>query len=303
MLRCLRRHAAARRAPGLHALLLGVTALACLSCEVENYEDPDGPRWSGEYAKGDAPLGDTLQVVTFNIEFAIEIDEAIRDLRSNPKLKSAQVMLLQEMDESGTERIAEALGYDYVYYPSSRHEGNRNYGEAVLSAWPIVQDKKLLLPHRNPINGRLRIAVLAVLDTPRGHLGVASVHTDVPTLGPEARLDQARAVRDAALALEIPLVVGGDFNTSDWAVGKTVAVFKDKGFEWVTQNVHNTGSAFGHHILDLDHVFSRGLPGIAAGSVVSDASDHHPVWVTLDASSLSAKRDDDSQAERSGGAP
>jgi endonuclease/exonuclease/phosphatase (EEP) superfamily protein YafD len=253
---------------------------------VENYDDPDGPRWSGEYAVQGAPLDDELRVVTFNIEFAIEIDKAIATLRDSEQLNHAQVLLLQEMDEGGTERIAKALGYDYVYYPSSRHEDDRNYGEAVLSVWPIVRDRKLLLPHLDPLNGRLRIAVLAVLDTPRGQLGVASVHSNVPTLGPEARLDQARYVRDAALELGMPVIVGGDFNTSDWAVDATAAVFTQKGFDWASKGVHDTGSWKGEYFLDLDHVFSFGLPGLAAGSVSTDASDHRPLWVTLDSSRL-----------------
>ncbi len=253
---------------------------------IENYDDPDGPRWSGEYAVQSAPLGDELQVVTFNIEFAIKIDEAIATLRDSEQLKHAQVLLLQEMDEGGTDRIAKALGYNYVYYPSSRHQDDRNYGEAVLSVWPIVRDRKLLLPHLDPINGRLRIAVLAVLDTPRGEIGVASVHSSVPTLGPEARLDQARYVRDAALELGMPLIVGGDFNTSDGAVDATAAIFTEKGFDWASKGVHDTGSFKGQYFLDLDHVFSLDLPGLAAGSVSTNASDHRPLWVTLDSSKL-----------------
>ncbi len=287
MLRSLRRRAVPHRAHRLPLLFVSVGALTCLGCEVENYDDPNGPRWSGEYRTENVPLGDEVSVVTFNIEFSIKIDEAIRDLKAHDTLSRAQIVLLQEMDETGTDRIAKALGYDYVYYPSSRHEDDRNYGEAILSKWPIVRDQKLILPHRDPMNGRLRIAVLAVLDTPRGPLGVASVHTDVPWLGPEGRLDQARAVRDAALALDMPLIVGGDFNTSDFgSVDATVDVFEEKGFAYASKGVENSGSAFGKHTLDLDHVFSMGLPRIAAGMEESDASDHFPVWVKLDASGL-----------------
>ena len=262
---------------------------------VENYDDPNGPRWAGNFAPARAPLADELHVVTFNIEYALRIEQAIATLEDSEELARAHVLLLQEMDEGGSERIAAALGYDYVYYPGSRLEDGRNYGGAVLSVWPIVHDEKLLLPHLDPMNGRRRIAVLAVLETPRGRIGVASVHTNVPTLGPEARLDQARYVRDAAHELGLPAVVGGDFNTSDWAVDSTVAVFTQKGFEWASKGIGDTGSVHGHHFLDLDHVFSRDLPKVAAGRVDTNASDHRVVWVTLDASALPRVSDNASE--------
>src|SRR6187399_481096 len=208
------------------ALLFASLAPACSL--VENYDDPDGPRYSAEFAPAQDAAGEELAelgVCSFNIEFSERIAEAIEDLRGDEHLRNCSVVLLQEMDWSGAQRIAEALALDVVYYPGSVHTG-KDFGNAVLSRWPILDDAKLILPHRNPTNGRIRIAVRATLDAPFAPVTVYSVHSDTPWLGAAARLDQAEAVAADAARSAGPVIVGGDFNTSDpGSVDSTVERF------------------------------------------------------------------------------
>jgi endonuclease/exonuclease/phosphatase family metal-dependent hydrolase len=159
-------------------------------------------------------------LASFNIEFADEVELAIQEIGQSPELNAAAVVLLQEMDADGTDAVARELGYNYVYYPGSVNHG-QDFGNAVLSRWPIVADEKLILPHRNPTNGRIRIAVSATLDTPSGSVVAFSVHTETPWLGPRARLDQARAIVADAEQFTEPVVIGGDFNTLE---GRSVDV-------------------------------------------------------------------------------
>jgi hypothetical protein len=49
------------------------------------------------------------------------VDRAIALLASEPALRGADVLLLQEMNGEATRRIAEALGPWYVYYPAFFH--------------------------------------------------------------------------------------------------------------------------------------------------------------------------------------
>ena len=157
----------------------------------------------------------------------------------------------------------------------------KDFGNAVLSRWPIVDDAKLILPHRNPTNGRIRIAVSATLDAPCAPLTVFSVHTDTPWLGPAARLEQAEAIASHAARFAGDVVVGGDFNTSDpGSVDATVEGFTSRYFTWATETFHRpVGGAFGSGT--LDHFFVKGLSVKAAGTVKTDASDHQPIWVEL----------------------
>src|SRR5262245_47892387 len=94
-----------------------------------------------------SPLRGRVRGITFNIRFAREIDRAIALLIEDRDLQGADLVFLQEMDAPGTERIAAALGMHYVYYPATVHPGNgRDFGNAVLSRWPLRDEHKIVLP-------------------------------------------------------------------------------------------------------------------------------------------------------------
>ena len=273
------RSAVRGRAPAV-ALLCACLVPGCAL--VENYDDPDEPRYAAEFApptESAEPLAE-LSVCSFNIEFSEHITEAIRDLSGDDHLRSCSVVLLQEMDWPGAQRIAEALALDVVYYPGSVHSG-KDFGNAVLSRWRILDDAKLILPHRNPSNGRIRIAVRATLDAPFAPITVYSVHSDTPWLGAAARLDQADAVAADASRFAGPVIVGGDFNTSDpGSVDSTVERFTSRAFSWATAAVPPSASGpLGKS--KIDHIFVKDFDVAAAGAVPSDASDHQPIWVNL----------------------
>ncbi len=260
------------------APLMGVILFGCSL--VHNYDDPDGPRYDGQFSTDPFRSSEDFTLATFNIKFAEKVERAIDELQTDPELCDASLLLLQEMDPQGTDTIAERLGYDYVYYPGSKHNG-KDFGNAVLSRWPIVSDEKLILPYRNPANGRIRIAVRATLDTPEGRLVVYSVHTETPWLGPAARLEQVEAIVDDAADVDEQLAIGGDFNTlEERSIEETVELFGARGFTWATRSVApSTTSPVGS--FNLDHVFVRKLEARFAKTQPSSASDHQPIWVGL----------------------
>lgn len=247
---------------------------------MEIYDDLEGPRYIGSYSSAHELDADEFTVATFNIEFGERIARATREIRGNSELDAARVLLLQEVDADGVDQMARALGYDYVYYPGSVHQ-DKDFGNAVLSRWPIIDDEKLILPHRNPTNGRIRIAVRGTLDTPSGPLVVFSVHSETLWLGPRARMEQARAIADDARRFEAPTVIGGDFNTLESAiVEETVELFERAGYAWATAEAPpSTESLLGD--LRLDHLFVKGLEELGARTQSTEASDHQPLWVKL----------------------
>jgi endonuclease/exonuclease/phosphatase family metal-dependent hydrolase len=259
---------------------LSLSSGLCLGsgCELaHNYTDPSGPRYAGWYAEEPATLRDLprLNVVSFNVQFSKEYARAAAELASSAELADADIILLQEMDVTGTTYIAKALGYDFVYYPGSVQHG-RDFGNAVLSRWPIVADEKILLPHANPTDGRVRIAVCATLHTPMGDLRAYSVHLETPWLGPRARMDQAQSVLVHARGSELATIIGGDFNTGDpGALGTTVDVFERAGFLWASREA---GDGLG----TLDLTFVRDLGTLGSGTVSTRASDHRPLWADVE---------------------
>ena len=257
------------------ALVLCVVAVA--ACRTgRDYTSPDEPRFAGapDSARARSSAADnTLRIVSFNIEFSLRVDSAIALLQSEPALRGADVVALQEMDEEGTRRVADALGMWYVYYPAIRHRRTkRNFGNAVLSWWPIVEDAKITLPHPSRYAGTHRVATaatIAVGDTTR--IRVYSTHLGtVADISGGAREDQLRAIlKDAE---RYPLtVVAGDLNSAD--IGR---IATRAGYTWPTEKGASTTMMF-----RWDHVFLKGLTANGSGTIRDQrgTSDHRPIWV------------------------
>ncbi len=242
-----------------------------------NYATPEGPRYAGAPAESrvagpESP--ETLRIASFNMEFALHVDSALAVLTSDPALRGADVLLLQEMNGEATRRVAEALGMWYVYYPAIFHfRTDRDVGNAVLSRWPIVEDEKIVLPHLSRFVRTQRTATAATIRLGRDTVRVYSTH--LGTMGdvsPAARRGQLRTIIADAEGYR-RVIIGGDMN--DVGVGQ---VARETGFAWPTEHGPET-TRLGR----LDHIFFRGMsrPEQSASGTVLDvrgASDHLPVW-------------------------
>ena len=266
---------------GVAIIVVAVVLLA--RRPVTNYPDSDRPLFSGQYSDGPPDTDGIIKVITWNIAFAKEVDQAIEEFQENEALQDAGIILLQEMDETGTEAIARALNYDYVYYPASIHSRHdRNFGNAVLSKWPILDSEKIILPHQNPTNEQIRIAVRAILSIDGQEVPVYSVHTETFWLGSQGRNDQFAYLADRYGPDNEFVIAGGDFNTvTPASLASLDDRFRQVGMERVSEGAGETKS-IGAVGFTLDHIYARGLSPLATG-VVSDAeaSDHKPVWVEL----------------------
>ena len=137
---------------GVASLLILFLVMATRRRSLKNYTDPDGPYYEGRHAEGGAVFDGYVKVVSWNINFSERIDEAIETLAGVEALQDADILLLQEMDASGVEQVAQNLGYDYIYYPASIHvRHGRDFGNAILSRWPISHPSKVILPNTFPM--------------------------------------------------------------------------------------------------------------------------------------------------------
>jgi endonuclease/exonuclease/phosphatase family metal-dependent hydrolase len=240
-----------------------------------NYPDPGGPRYTGgRGVPTESENANALRVASFNIEYALRVDSAIAVLVGDSALRSADVILLQEMDEKGTRRIADTLGMRYVYYPAVfRFKTGRDLGNAILSRWPVVEDRKILLPHLSRIVNSQRVATAATIRVSDALVRVYSLHLGTMMgLSPAARGDQLKAVLADAERYS-RAVIGGDLN--DPGIGR---VARDMGYAWPTQRGPATT-----RVGRLDHILFKGFrnaDSAATGTVldVRGASDHLPVW-------------------------
>ena len=253
-----------------------------------NYLDADGPLHvfrPEAVARAAAPAtGSPFRVVSFNVAHAIEIDRAIEVLRATPELRGIDVLALQEMDAPGTERIARALGFQSVYFPSGVHPAHRkDFGCAVLSPWPLEAPAKVLLPHGARVSGLRRAAASATVVRGRERVRVYSVHLPAPvSVSPGSRREQLRVLAADAARYDDPVVIAGDFNSHG-----AVEELAKAGFRWTTRETGVTARLrlLGMNVKSLayDHVLARGLDAYATGVVEDNrgASDHKPIWALL----------------------
>jgi endonuclease/exonuclease/phosphatase family metal-dependent hydrolase len=265
--------------------LLALATLLLTGCANGiNYTSDVGPRYASALLDqprvrggGDvAPVGlpESFRVVSFNAMYSEQVDSVLALITGEPNLRDADVIVLQEMNDEAAAHIASALDMSFVYYPAIYHPvPARNFGNAILSRWPIVDDGKLILPHLSWSRRAQRAVVMATLQVGSEQVRVLAVHLSTPLeIWYDGQKDQALAVLDAADDYE-HAIVAGDLNGH--GVGK---VFEKAGFAWPTRKVGDT-----HRFFSVDHVLARGFVSLGGGKVTDTrgASDHKPVWGVL----------------------
>jgi endonuclease/exonuclease/phosphatase (EEP) superfamily protein YafD len=271
---------------GTRFCLWGLLLLALVGCAHETALTQADIRLYSGLSDGTPPSeSDSLVCVSYNIEYSEELEQALADLTSDPRLRHPDILLLQEMDPEGVAFLAGHLGMNYYYYPSfiSPHHG-RLFGTAVLSPWPLGEPQSIVLPHPNPLTDNRRAALAVDVQIGARVVRTVSVHLSTLIVDLEDRLEQAVIVGDSLVADVGPTIIGGDFNTGTNYEGTLFRrVARKAGFREARVLEDRTASGgpldLVGYDLKLDHIYYRDLEFVAAG--VSDkakASDHLPVW-------------------------
>ncbi|MDQ0457922.1 endonuclease/exonuclease/phosphatase family metal-dependent hydrolase [Rhizobium paknamense] len=158
--------------------------------------------------------------MTYNIQYGFGLDGQYDPERIAKSLKGADVIALQEVTRGAAVNNGADLpeifagffpDYHWVYgpacdlYVSSEMIGGRRvdrryqFGNMVLSRWPILSNRLLLLPRTRTFEklNMQRGATEALIDTPGGPLRVYSVHLD--HVAPDERIAQIRMLKTRAL--------------------------------------------------------------------------------------------------------
>ncbi|HLF18690.1 MAG TPA: endonuclease/exonuclease/phosphatase family protein [Candidatus Omnitrophota bacterium] len=250
-----------------------------------NYTHPQEPRYADLHlAKVSPHPGNTLKVVSYNIEYSKKISQAVKLLQTHEDLKNADVICLQEMTLEAVRTIGEALKYNYVYYPALLHPVlAKDFGNAILSKWPIVHDQKILLPHSNPKSSQ-RVAVISTIYFQNKPVVITCVHLKV-LIKPSFRKEQITKLLKNLPLEELPIIIAGDFNTFTKANNQAISDPLIKAdFIPATDGL---GWSHKHWTLlnkksQLDHIFIKGLEIVKTGKVINrKSSDHIPIWAEL----------------------
>lgn len=263
--------------------LLSISVISCANpFRFINYSLSNTPRYS---LTANPPYRDIykekIKVVSYNIKHSAKIKQAIELLKSDPDLAEADILLLQEMIPSAVEKIAAELDYNYIFYPAVIHPIlNDNFGNAVLSKWPITFDENIIFP---PIKekSRHRIAVAAKLRINNQDILVYSLHMGI-FMKPNQRNEQIQGILDAIDKEVKYCIVAGDFNTiQEKDADGVIKTFSESGFEHATPNVDWTYKHwyFMNYKSTFDHIFVRGPEILQSGKVEDRTpSDHLPIW-------------------------
>lgn len=247
-------------------------------CRTLNYPAEGGPVYQGM----PGVVSDTdprLRIVSYNVAYSLRVDLTIEAL-TRPPLAGADILGLQEMEAPAVEAIAHRLGYAWIYFPITVHpKSGRDFGNAILSPWPIRNVRKLMLPHKSLIMNQHRTATVADVEVEGRTIRVYSTHLGAPvgTSGGK-RKDQIDTILADARETSLPVVILGDFNSL--GIARRVAA---QGYTWVTAKIGPTTQRF-----RFDHILTRGLPEAEAAEAGTwtggpKASDHHPIWAVLPA--------------------
>ncbi len=238
-------------------------------------------------ANAPAPI-DSVRVVSWNIRYGENLEQAIDEIRANPELARADIILLQEMGPDGTRRMAEELGMHHIYGGAAVHPHHKKlFGNAVLSRWPIINDKVLILPHETLLTGHRRIAVAADIDLGGMTVRAISIHTATVVMDQEKRIEQAKAARDSLGGFAGPVVIGGDYNTvSEYDVTLLRQVMRRLRMKTVRlpagPTISNKYKKLPGSESVLDHIFCKEFePGSRGVVRQALASDHYPIWAVL----------------------
>ena len=168
---------------------------------------------------------DRIRVATYNIHHGVGADNVLDPGRIAAFLRQVDIALLNEVDvnwaRSGftdqARAIAAAAGFEhYVFGPSlvlphavpgRAMPGPAEYGNAVLSRFPITRSERHLLPQ--PPGREPRSALLAELSIDGAPLTVIATHLG---LNRSERRAQAETLAALVRKVRTPVILAGDFN-------------------------------------------------------------------------------------------
>ena len=200
--------------------------------------------------------------------------------------EAPDVVALQEVDskrrrstyQDQAHVLAERLGYACAFVHARRWKEGE-YGNAILSRFPVLECRRLPLPKPPRLPVEARSVLQCRLAHPEGEVHIWNTHLGL--LAAERRAQVAAMVQEYLRHEEIPLVLVGDFNArprSKEIVGLSLhltRVLSQRTFPGFLPVVH------------LDHVFhSRHLrvdrTHVPKTLLARRASDHLPLVVDLE---------------------
>lgn len=238
-----------------------------------------------------------LKIISYNIRWrgGEDLKKLAHILQTDSELGQAAILGLQEVDRqkrrtgntNTVKLLADELGMHYAWTapPTPRSEKEEETGVAILSAYPLEDVKRIVLPHEGP-GRRRRVAIGATAVIGENRIRFYSVHSET-RISVKKKLEQMRAVLTDLehFPRKMPAIVVGDLNTWEpQAIDKTYKLFKSQDFKTPLDD----DSTFFRRVLflpielKLDWMWLRNLEVTKAGiDKTVTLSDHWPLWMDV----------------------
>jgi endonuclease/exonuclease/phosphatase family metal-dependent hydrolase len=243
-----------------------------------------------------ASVSDTrLQLVTLNTAKETHSLEIVRQLRAAPRVRDADVILLQEVAHaqgrpgSVADEVAAELKMRVAYAPAA--PGVSDQGLAIISRYPLREIRIVPLCRYSLLwHSRTRFALTATIDAPGGAIRISNAHLDTRVNGPDRVKQLEDALKDESPG--VARIIAGDFNTNNFywlghalplplPGSQTGVIRRSMEKHGFVSALASDTPTFDHLGMHLDWVFSRGLRVRNTEVVPMAFSDHHAVWAEL----------------------
>jgi endonuclease/exonuclease/phosphatase family metal-dependent hydrolase len=244
-----------------------------------------------------APNNGEIRIISYNIRWRSgdDLKQLIKLFREDEEIGNPSIIALQEVDRqkkrSGktntAKLIAEELGLYYAWAapPTAKTGDEEETGVALLSAYPLADVRRIVLPHEGP-GRRRRVALGASVKAGNVEIRVYSAHAET-RISMDKKIDQLSALLEdlKSHGPETPAIIMGDLNTwqSD-AAPKTIKLFSNAGF--ITP--FGSQKTFSQKVLlvpidfRLDWIWMRGFEAVSYGiDREVKVSDHFPLWTNV----------------------
>jgi endonuclease/exonuclease/phosphatase family metal-dependent hydrolase len=238
------------------------------------------------------PASDVITVMTYNIHHAAGADKKVDVERIARVIRSceADLVALQEVQRGGKRvhdldepaELGKLTGMYHAFGETMPWDTTGQYGDAILSRFPIISSRVVKLPWTPGNHREQRILLEVICKTPKGEIAFFSTHLDHTGHSPD-RLPQAKAIVEATKDLKHPAILGGDFNCPPQSkpvkeIETIWTIASDRDPSPTCPADHPKGK--------IDHIFVKPADRwhILSAKVIDEreASDHRPVVVKVE---------------------
>jgi len=232
-----------------------------------------------------------LRVMSYNIRHGRGMDDVVDLTRTANVIKAwkPDLVVVQEVDQN-TQRtnrtdqpkiLAEKLDMHHVFGKAIDLQRG-GYGLVILSRFPILEDKMILLPQEEQREQRgLQIAKIGIPDANGKIIRLANTHLGLTQTERAAQFEKIKALLPEG---DEPVILAGDFNArpDNDLVIDLLLTWKDATDPVSEKNVTlNVQRSFGR----IDYIFFRARDPfkVLESGTIDDAitSDHKPIFAVL----------------------